>query len=134
MTIRHATSTDIPQLLEWMAEFHAKSNTLVPFNADYTGEFLGMLTDKGVVLMHEHGMIGGIITPAFCNGEWLQAHEIFWFAKRDGLQLLTAFEAWAKASGANEVRMSSLCEIPRSGELLLHRGYTAIDTFYSKVP
>ena len=131
--IRPATAADIPQLVEWMAKFHEASKTDVPFDPDYTAQFLDGLIRQGIVLMHDHGMIGGMIAPAFCNGQWRQAHELFWWSERGGLALLRAFEAWAVAQGAKEARMSSLASLPRADAVLRRKGYAATELSYSKV-
>lgn len=131
--IRPATAADIPQLVKWMERFHAASGTVVPFDADHTAQFLGGLIRQGIVLMHGYGMIGGMIAPAFCNGNWRQAHELFWWAERGGLALLRAFEAWAVGEGAHEARMSSLASLPRADAVLRRKGYAATELSYSKV-
>lgn len=131
--MKQAAEADIPQLVQWMARFHEASGTAVPFDPDYTAQFLGGLIRQGVILTNGHGMIGGMIAPAFCNGNWLQAHELFWWAERGGLALLRAFEAWAKGEGAAEVRMSSLASLPRADAVLRRKGYAATELSYSKV-
>lgn len=116
-----------------MARFHQQSGTPVPFDEKHTQGFLQGLIRQGVVLMHDKGMIGGMIAPAFCNGSWLQAHELFWWAESGGLALLRAFEAWARGEGAAEVRMSSLASLPRADAILRRKGYAATELSYSKV-
>lgn len=128
-----ATGADLPRLVGWMADFHAASGTPTPFDPDYTAGFLNGLMEQGVILTNGRGMIGGMIAPAFCSGEWLQAHELFWWAESGGLGLLRAFEAWARGSGAQEVRMSSLASLPRAGAILCRKGYAATELSYSKV-
>lgn len=131
--IRKATGADVPQLVEWMRRFHEASGTVVPFDAEYTAHFLRGLVDQGVVLTNGRGMVGGMIAPAFCNGNWIQAHELFWWAESGGLALLRAFEDWARGEGAAEVRMSSLASLPRAGAVLRRKGYAATELSYSKV-
>lgn len=133
--IRPAALSDIPRLLDWGARFHAMAAPGPGFNSDAVAALLAQLieADHGAVLMHDHGTIGGVLTPAYCDPAWLMAVEVFWWAERDGLSLLRAFEGWARDSGAQEVRMTSLAALPRADAVLRRKGYAPIEISYSKV-
>jgi len=132
--IRAATPDDIPRLVAWGREFHAAAALPCAYDEGATAGFLAQLIDAGQpVLMHERGFIGGVLTPVYCDPAWLVAIEMFWWAERDGRQLLAAFEAEAKARGAREIRMTSLSALPRADGLLRRLGYAATEISYSRV-
>lgn len=133
--IRQATEADIPRLIEMGARFHEGASLPMRFDAGAVGAFLAGLiaNESATVLVSDAGMIGGVLAPSYCNPEWLMAVELFWWADRDGLRLLRAFEGWARDAGAAEVRMTSLASIPRSDVLLRRKGYGAVEISYSKV-
>lgn len=94
----------------------------------------GMIeSDRAAVLISDAGTIGGVLGPAYCDPKWIMAVELFWWADRGGLGLLRAFEAWAGASGAQEVRMTSLASLPRADAVLKHKGYSPSEISYQKV-
>lgn len=133
--IRDASNGDIPQLLEWARKFHGISGIHAPFDDESVSGLLGRMIESptAVVLKSETGAIGGMIIPAYCAPNWSIAVELFWWADRDGLRLLRAFELWAAEVGAQEVRMTSLAAQPRATEILSRRGYAAAEISHSKV-
>lgn len=83
------------------------------------------------------GAIGGLLyEESYCGT--LIATEFFWYVdpahRGCGLALLQAFESWAAAAGAVEVRMVNLSHsMPERLEALYtRRGYTKIETHWSK--
>ena len=133
--IRRATAADLDRLTEWGARFHAASGMAAPYDAQATRGFVAGLIDspQAVVLVHDAGMIGGVLSPAYCAPGWLIAVELFWWAERDGMALLRAFEAWAQDAGADEIRMTTLAALPRAAKLMARGGYAPAETSYSKV-
>ena len=132
--IRPADRADIARLLEWGARFHAASGVPCRFDTDAMAVVLAKLIEAGQpVLMHDHGVIGGVLTPAYCDPAWLIAVEMFWWADRDGLPLLRAFEDEAARRGAQEIRMTSLASLPRADAVLRRKGYAPTEISYSKV-
>lgn len=132
---REATIADIPALIPWGREFHEASNQAFPFDPEGLDRTLrGMIeAEAATVIMHDHGVIGGILSPVYCAPAWVMAVELFWWAEKDGMQLLRAFEAWAEARGANEVRMTTLTNLPTADAILRRKGYAASEISYSKV-
>lgn len=110
--IREAGLGDIPGLVDRLKRFHANSHYggTVPFDANSAAATLADLIDweNGVVLLHDHGAIAGLILPFFFNSAKSQAIELFWHADRDGAALLRAFEDWAALKGADAVVMGSV--------------------------
>lgn len=131
--MREARLNDIPRLLEWGRKFHEASKAPFGFNDEAVALFLADLMERGAVIMSDTGMIGGVLSPAYCDPEWIMAVEMFWWAERDGLALLKAFEDWAAENGASEVRMTSLAALPRADAILQRKGYEAMEISYQKV-
>lgn len=131
--IRQATVGDIPQLLAWGAKFHAQGASGPAYDRRAVSDLLARMTSGGgVVLMHDDGMIGGVLAPAYCDPAWIMAVELFWWADRDGMALLRAFEDWARENGAAEVRMTTLAKLPRADALLRRKGYAPIEISYTR--
>jgi hypothetical protein len=133
--IRPATLDDLDQITAWGALFHAASGMSAPYDPEATRDFVAKLIEAphATVLMHDHGMIAGVLSPAYCAPEWVIAVELFWWAEKRGLSLLRAFENWARDAGAAEVRMTTLSDLPSAAEIMARTGYVAAETSYSKV-
>lgn len=115
------------------AAFHAASGLPVPFDPQAMSEVCANLIPGGVFVSGA-GMIGGVIAPALCAPSWRMAVELFWWAEDGkGLALLSAFEAWARENGANEVRMTTLESCKGAARILARRGYGLTETSFSKV-
>lgn len=130
--IRAATEVDIPALVTMGAAFHAASSLPFDYDADATAAFLTGIVPAGGCFISPHGMIGGVLAPAYTQPQWLMAVELFWWAERDGLALLRAFEGWARENGANEVRMTSLHSLARADGLLRAKGFDPVEVSYRK--
>ncbi len=131
--IRTASVADIPAIIGMGAKFHAQADLPFPYDADAFGEFARGLIGGGVILLSDTGMIGGVIAPAYCGTSYRMAVEMFWWAERDGLALLRAFEGWAAAEGANEIRLSTLAALPRADALVKRKGYAPAEISHRKV-
>lgn len=131
--VRPATPDDLFRLVSMGRQFHDASG--MPFNYDpeATAGFLSMLMSRGVVLVSDTGMIGGMLLPAYTNPAWQMAVELFWWAEGGGMALLRAFEEWAANEGAQEVRMTSLASLERAGGILKAKGYAPAEISYRKV-
>jgi GNAT superfamily N-acetyltransferase len=131
--IRTATLEDIPAITGMGAKFHAQAQLPFPYEPDAFAEFAQGLIEGGTILITDAGMIGGVVAPAFCGPSYSMAVELFWWAERDGLALLKAFEGWAADQGANEVRLSTLAALPRADALVKRKGYAPNEISYRKV-
>jgi GNAT superfamily N-acetyltransferase len=133
--MREATLDDMPRLIAMGRLFHAGSGMPFGYNEEALSHVLAGLiaSPTGAVIISDHGVIGGTLAPAYCDPEWQMAVELFWWAERDGMPLLRAFEQWAADMGANEVRMTSLASLPRADALLRRKGYAPSEISYSKV-
>ena len=122
-------------MVNMLAAFHGASGIPAPFDAGATGGFVAALLnrDDAALIVADAGVIGGVIVPAWCAPQWRIAVELFWWAGRDGLALLRAFETWAHEAGAQEIRMSTLTALPRADGILRRKGYAATETSHAKV-
>ena len=133
--MNQAGVSDIPRIVVYLADFHAQSGLMAPFDAEDAADFVGVLvaSDEAAVFVSDRGVIGGAVTPIFFNADWLMAVELFWWSRGDGVRLLRAFERWALDCGVQEIRLSSLSAIPRSAKLIARCGYAPAEACYMKV-
>ena len=93
-----------------------------------------MNSDESILLVSDQGMIGGVLSPAYCDPSWIQAIELFWWAEDgQGGELMSEFEKWAFSKGASEVRMSSIEHLGKANQILTSKGYSIRELSYSKV-
>lgn len=133
--IRQATHDDIPLIVSMGRDFHAYSPWRhIPFDADGLGVFVGHVIDRGVVLLNDGGMIGGIMNPLYFNPAHSVACELFWWAKSGGRDLMRAFEAWGESNGAAGYQFSALNDdmAERMENLFNRAGYRKMETGYYK--
>ena len=135
--IRPATIKDIPRLLEMGRKFadDAGVTARVGWDAQSVVEMLeGLIeSEDGIVLVSERGMIGGMVYPHPFNNEVRVFVEIFWRAEDgQGLALLNAAEAHAKALGANKSVMVAMDGMERTTRLYGRLGYTPCETQFMK--
>lgn len=134
--MRQATPEDIPRLVEMGRKFHAASNQKCGYSGEDIAAMLGNMiaSPSACILTTDGGVIGGAISPAYCDRSWKIAIELFWWAEdKTGLKLLAGFEEWAWAQGANEIRMTTLTNLPTAERILDRRGYVASEISYQKV-
>jgi len=133
--VNKAGVSDIPRIVDYLADFHAQSGLMAPFDAEDAADFVGALvaSDDAAVFVSDRGVIGGAVVPIFFNANWLMAVELFWWSRGDGVRLLRVFERWARVRGAREIRLASLSSIPRSAKLIARCGYVPAEACYIKV-
>lgn len=136
--IREARLEDIDRLISWGERFHAASSWRhAPYSPDAVRRTLTEIiqSERAVVLMHNHGMIGGFLTPVWLSENHDLAHELFWYCEKkgEGKRLLNAFEDWAKRLGAKDIVMVGL-EYNREkiDGIYRHMGYSPIEQSYLK--
>ena len=139
MSIRIATPEDIDLVTEMGLKFAAESNY-----RDYVDEqaLRALVTkvitapkEEGIVLIHEHGMIAGIVSQ-FLFGTFNSATELAWWVDPEhrktsvGSELLEAFEFWATKVGCKLITMVSIDE--QVGKYYEKKGYTLQERTYTK--
>lgn len=112
MSIRPATEADIPRLMVYAEQFLAYHpvTSQFPHEPEAIEAALRnlMASENAVLLVHDRGAIGGVLTPLWCAPSVIFATEIFWWAEIGGRPLMKAFEAWAHEKGAQVVNMIAI--------------------------
>lgn len=102
--IRRADLADAGTAVHFAREFHAESvHAAIPIDVEALTAFMERLITGGAVFLSDHGIIGGLIVPAYFNPAHLIATELFWWAPVDGQALRAAFEGWAADQGAKTI-------------------------------
>lgn len=133
--IRRATLDDLDECLRLGLEFHAYSPwSIYPVDQAELRAFMGGLTQRGVILLSDDGILGGFLNPLYFNPSILAGIELFWWARTGGADLRDAFEAWAIEQGAQGVAFSGLADSrAKAIERVFRRaGYTPVETSYYK--
>lgn len=131
---REATYKDLPTIIKFLRAFHkASCYSNEPFDPVYTAETVECLMDdpRAVIFIHDTGIIGGGLDDCWFNGEPYAA-ELFWYAESKGIELLKAFENWAKDQGAKSVTMVHLSSEDRVSKIYKRRGYKVLEHAFSK--
>lgn len=138
MTPWIATEADIPAMVEIGAKFHAMSPHR--FMGEYDPEALANVfrfmigSDQSVIFTNGEGLIGGTYAPVYFNPSKWMLEENFWFAGKDGMELLNLLFAHATAWGADFFMLSTL-ENDHSkaiDRLLTRKGFHLIERRYMK--
>lgn len=117
-------------LLEMGRRFHAASGIPCGFDGD---AFL-LAMERCGVFTTEKGFIAGMLVPSPICPSWVMAVELAWWSEDGkGLSLLRKFEKWARQSGASEIRMTTLSDMPRAGEIMPRLGYRSVEVSWTKV-
>lgn len=134
--MRFATAEDMANVLDMGETFHRESGQLGRFDpATFATTIHGLMHQPNAALIvSERGMIGGVLVPSFCDANWIQAIELFWWAQDgQGIALLRAFEDWAESVGADEVRITTQDANKRPNALLRRKGYEPMETSFKRV-
>jgi len=134
--VRNAQVCDLPRLMRYAQAFHAYHplTAHAPFDAEPIEAKLKDLIAGGdaVLLVHDHGAIGGVLAPIWCAPSVVIATEIFWWAERDGRSLMKAFEAWAEGKGADEVQMIAILGARDVTPIYDRAGYRPVELCFMK--
>jgi len=143
--IRNATAADVPAIVA-MGRTFVEAVGLEFCDHTTTVTLSAMLdSDDAALLVAEHdgavvAMFGGLIYPAYFNVSHRMAQELFWWTtpgergSRLGVQLLQAFESWARERGAASVTMLSMEALRPDavGRLYVSRGYRPFEHSFTK--
>jgi hypothetical protein len=138
MTIREAALADIPALVAIGVKFHAMSphRGMAEYDTMAVSRVLRFMIEspQSVILTNGSGAIGGTFSPVYFNPAKWQLEENFWYAGRDGMELLTALTEHAMSWGASFVMLSTL-ENTRSetiDKVLKRKGFVMLERRYMK--
>ncbi len=135
--IRAATVKDIPALLEMGRKFadEAGVTARVGWDDESVSDMLeGLIASPdGIVLVSDKGMIGGYVAAHPFNRNVRLFVELFWRAEDgQGLSLLNAAEAQARACGATKSVMVSMGGMERTKRLYGRLGYALCEAQFIK--
>ena len=135
--MRDASAADIPHIVDLGERMAARAGLQghVGYDRESVAQTLAQLIESpdGILICSDTGMIGGICHPHPFNLGVKAGQELFWYSEgEDGLQLLEACEAKAKALGCQFWTM--ICEEtlrPKAvGRLYERRGYRLLEHSY----
>ena len=147
--IRHATTDDIPALIECGREFFAEAAVLGASNVQFSEARLAATLadligkDGAIVLVAEYDgvVVGGLAAVAFPYyfAEDLTAQELFWWidpARRGGLtgiKMLHMVESWARDIGCATLTMVAIA-IPDSpaSKIYIRQGFKVLEAHFVK--
>ena len=138
--IRIATQEDLDLVVSLASKFAQESPYSALVSPDKVRSIVeGILSadqsQKIILLYEDKGMLAGMLTP-FLFGDKIVATELAWWVEPEhrksqvGLQLLEAFEYWAKKTGANLITMISIDDAV--GEFYQKKGYSLFERAYMK--
>lgn len=143
ITVRKATSQDVPWLLSELHEFDrffGSSRSLFP-TIETAEQIVATFVRDHVFLVAQGrdgclGFIAGIVHPHLYNPSLTYLTETFWWVtpqfrgSRAGLTLLNAFVIYGKKIKADAIVMSLEHESPVNPETLTRRGFRPKETSY----
>lgn len=126
--IRQATSDDLPRLMDVAAQFWALtpwSDMGIERDDIAICSTLENAIENGSCFVGDKGVIFGFMGPVWAAPQNKIAVELAWWGAGEGMELLEAFETWAKDNGAIGVQMSTLGSVhdARTEEKLIKAGY-----------
>jgi hypothetical protein len=120
--IRPAVEADIPRITDWVERLVEAVNGPQRVDRIKTGQTLAGLiaSPDGFVAVSDHGFIAACLSQTIISPDRV-AIECGWYAEREGLSLLRAFEDWADDKGATLKVMS--CKGGAAKAILTRQGY-----------
>jgi GNAT superfamily N-acetyltransferase len=145
VVVRELPIAELSQLEDCAREFYAASRFLKRFDMElFQTVWTGLVSSgTGVVFVLTNaageiqGTLGGVAVPDIYSGDPI-ATEFFWFvrpgARGRGLDLLRAFEQWARAKGCVQLRMARLLDVmpERLDRIYRRLGFEAVEVNYHK--
>lgn len=136
--VRRATQADRFAVIQLLNESHAAAGFTFPFSAPHADMLFRQHMAAGLVLVAGNPARGVLMAVAFDHpfgaGKW--AKESCWYIAPDArgrcaLQMLDAYEAWAREQGCTTIGMASLAtnDVSRIYE---RRGYAPAETHFLK--
>ena len=141
--IREATTADVPTLLLISERFGSEAPDTHKYDAGKVERMLQFCIDddNAVVYVMEVGgvVVGGIlgvVAEMWASYE-RSATEVAWFVDkqyrgRGALKLLRSFEDWAESKDADYITVADIQGIANLEPLYKRKGYSKVETSYSK--
>lgn len=141
-TVRQATTSDVPRILTLLKHFHAAGGFDFRFDAARFEQFVraAILGEKSVCLVVGDPAAGVLIAghaESFVGFRYAEEQLVWIEPGRRGstwCDLLSAFEAWAKAAGCARIKLSAQHALRHPAMTRLYRrsGYLPRETVFSK--
>ena len=136
MNVRPATLDDLPRLMGYAAEFLSYHPLTSQFPRDLgavEAKLRWMIeSDEAALLVHDRGVIGGVLAPMWCSPGVTVASELFWWSESNGLSLMKAFEAWAASKGAQVVNMVMIMGVRDVSPIYDRAGYAPVELSFMR--
>ena len=129
--IRPATEADIPRLIGYADNFLSYHPITSQFPRDLGAVETTLrnliASEDGVILVNDHGAIGGQISRMWCAPDVSVALELFWWAESGGLSLMRAFKAWANEKGADMIQVAMIIGRKDVSTIYDRMGFTPVE-------
>jgi GNAT superfamily N-acetyltransferase len=136
--VRRATEADRLAVVRLLKASHAAAGFTFPFSAPHADRLFREHMASGLVLVLGEPAQGVLMARTFEHpfGAGLWAKETVWFIApeargRAALQMLDAYEAWAREQGCTTIGMASLASNDVS-RIYERRGYAPAETHFVK--
>lgn len=134
--IRIAEVKDVPECVGYARKFHAQSTWQhIPFCEDSArATITGLINnEEAIIFLNGTGFIGAVMAPVLFNHDFRIAYEMFWFAERNGRELIAAYEAWADSNKAIPLMVCLEDEkVETMSRLYRRRGYRPTERYFVK--
>lgn len=140
--IRRALVEDKQRVLSMARNFHEASGVSFPFSAAYASMLFDACLsapDRVCIVLDEDGPQGVLAAQAgtLPLAPIKAASELIWwiepdFRGRSAIQMLNAYEEWAREQGCAYTNMVGLGSDPLTGRLYERRGYQAAERHFMK--
>lgn len=136
--IREATEADLPQLLEWGANFAESIDLPGGYDRQSAEVMFRQLMDAGILLIGDGGAVGAFVHPSPYNSAHLTGQEMFWWVEPEhrgngmGRDLFDALQAMVEEAGVKSFTMSTLGD-HGIGRFYEAHGYRQTDQNYTKL-
>lgn len=136
--VRRASLIDRVAVIRLLRESHAAAGFTFPFSAPHADALFRSHMERGLVLVCGSPAQGVLMAATFDHpfgaGKWAK-ETVFYIAPeargRSAIQMLDAYEAWAREQGCTTIGMASLATHDVS-RLYARRGYTPAETHFVK--
>lgn len=136
--VRHATPADRPVVVALLREFHAAAGCTFAFDPVRAAALFTAHMTPGACVLVTDDLSGILMATAGDHpfGMGKVARETFWFVSpaargRAGIELLDAYEVWAREQGCVSVGMTALASNDVSA-IYRRRGYAVAETHFTK--
>lgn len=137
-SVRRATPEDRLAVIRLLKESHAAAGFTFPFSAPHADLLFRQHMERGLVLVAGQPARGVLMAATFEHpfgaGKWAK-ESVWWISPeargRSALQMLDAYETWAREQGCTTIGMASLASNDVS-RIYERRGYALAEMHFVK--